>query len=887
MRKLPLLILALVLLPAALSAQEKEPKKLMIFPFRIEAQDGKVSYGNEPAAVFGAELMQEGDVTVVSGGPFDSAIKGKKVDSQRIARIVRRIGATAGLWGKIAKFDEGYAMDVWVTGSDPDKKAKLYSASAKDMEGLVEEMRKLAGQLGRDMLGRPVIGNIRVEGNKRVPKDTILKRLELKPGDPFRKSELGSDIRGIYSLGHFDDVQIKAEDESEGKVDLRIVLKERPFTKEVEVEGNTVYSKAEILDKLTTKSVDVASQEKISDDIAAIKKMYEQKGYFEPKIEYEIVELSGNEAKLIFKINEGRKSYLTRLVLDGAHKVTEKELKKILPVKEKGLLWFLDDSGSFTREKLEEARRMLLAYYMTKGFVDVQVGAPEVQFEDGSATVTYAVREGDRYQVRKVDVQGDLIMPKEKLLEKLKTKPRNWYNQRHTLEDIQTLVRTYNNAGYAYADVQPAPHQNAEHDFVDIVYKISRGPRVTIERVDIRGNNATRGKVIRRNLSVSEGDLYSGDSLEASKKALERMDYFEAVTIKSLPGSRPDLMNLDIEVVEKRTGSLAAGLGFSSQEGAMGNINLRERNLAGLGIVANMKADISARRSSYEGSITYPWLFDWPLSATVSGYKSHSKESKYFRESDGFNFSVQYPFYGRWSISAGIGRDSSKLMGFDRGFARSLVHYYGRYGARPEKFLNMSENSVSLSLSRSTSIGSPIPFAGTQVTVGSRFSGFGADVEFSRHFTETVYYQRLFWQAIVKVRGYGSFLVESGGSPIPFDRRTMLGGINSVRGYQYGEIGPRDKFGNIMGGDRALFANLECLFPLIESLKMNGIVFCDVGNAWNVNQLAFPKDAKAGAGIGIRWVSPMGPLRIEYGWKLRPERGEAAGALHFAMGQLF
>jgi outer membrane protein insertion porin family len=755
------------------------------------------------------------------------------------------------------------------------------------VEDLVARMKQTAVEIGTATLNRPKIREIKIEGNKRIQKDAILNKLNVKPGSPFRKAAIGDEIREIYGMGYFDDVQIKAEDVAQGEVDLHITLKERPSIKTVEIQGNKVFSKNEIIDALTTKSFSVASVEKIRNDIAKIKKMYEKEGYYQPKIDYEIKELSPSEATLIFKIDEGQKSYLTDLVLEGRKSLPENDLKKIMTVKEKGWFWFLDESGTFTREKLEENRMRLIAYYLDNGFINVQVGAPRVDIHDGSVKVVYPIREGERYQVRKVNVEGDLIAPADKLIAELETKPHTWFKRSQVADDIKTLTKIYNNLGYAYTDIEPRQFVNDKYKFLDLTYKIRKGERVTIEKIDIVGNERTRDKIIRRSLAISEGDLYNADRFEATKKRLEGMDFFEAVRLKTSPGSRPDLMNVSVEVMEKKTGSLAAGLGYSSQDGAMANLELKERNLLGLGIVANGKGNLSGRRNTYEGSLTYPWIFDMPLSGTVRGYKAQARETNYVRDSDGFSVHLGYPIYGYWSMTSGFARDSSKLSGMEQVFARSVVDYYKHYGTVAQKFLNTSENSISVNFNRDTRNNSVIPTAGTKITLGTRYSGLGGDVSFSSYFTEATYYHLLFWKAIVKVRGYGTMLQEVGDNPIPFDRRLQLGGIQSIRGYQAGEIGPRDRYGNRIGGDRALFSNVECLVPLVEQLKLNGVAFFDVGNAWNVADSPFLKDVKAGVGVGIRWVSPMGPLRIEYGWKLNPRKGEEPGAFAFAMGQLF
>ncbi len=887
MKRLLYFILLFLLIPLCSWAQSQKLTKVMIFPFKIVSKAGAPEYSADFAGQLSSELTREGDIELLSGQPFLAAVQERRVEPARLLRIAQRLGAEAAIWGTVTKLDDGYGIELSVVGKDNPQKARLFTANGKDAEELGNRVRELGAEIGDMILKRPKIGEIKVEGNKRIEREAILNKLDMKPGTPFRRSAVGKEIREIYSMGYFDDVQINAEETPEGTIDLKVTVKERPSIKTIEIEGNKVFDKDEIIDSLTTKRFYVASNEKIRDAIDIIKKMYEKAGYYQPKIDYELKDLTENEAKLIFKIDEGQKSYLTRVVFEGRNKLPESDIRKLFSLKEKTWWWFLDESGTFTKEKLEENRMRIAMAYHDNGFIDVQVGAPKLDFQDGSVTVTYPIREGSRFQVRKVDVEGDLIVPADKLIASLKVKPKTWFRRSQVADDIKELTKIYNNMGYAYVDIEPRQNVNQQHDFVDLSYHITKGERVTIERVDIAGNERTRDKIIRRALAVSEGDRYSADAFEATKKRLEGMDFFEAVRLKTSPGSRPDLMNVTVEVVEKKTGQLSAGLGYSSQDGAMGNVNLQERNLFGLGVMASAKANLSARRNTYEGSITYPWVFDMPLSGTVRGYKSMLKEANYFRDSEGFSVHLGYPLYGFWSMTTGISRDSSKLTGFEQGFARSVVEYYKPYGTTAQKYLNVSDNALSFSVNRDTRNNAMIPTEGSKVSLASRFSGFGGDVAFASYNAEMSYYYNVFWRAVVKLHTSGSLLHEVGHDPIPFDRRLLLGGVNSIRGYQYGQIGPKDRFGNIIGGDRSLFANLECLFPLVDQLKLNGVVFFDAGNAWNVSDTPFLTTVKAGFGCGIRWVSPMGPLRIEYGWKVSPEKGETGGAVAFSMGQLF
>lgn len=879
-------ILLLVLVPLVLYAQESK-RKIVVFPFKMVAKSGKATFSNDLTGALAADLMKEGDADVLSGQAVVSAVEGQKVDAGRVMRVVERMGGQAATWGKVTQLDEGYGIEVSVLTKEQPTKPKLFTATAKDAADLPARIKELAADVGNQALHRPKIAEINIEGNRRIQRDAILNKLELKPGVPFRRSAIADEIRELYAMGYFDDVQINAEETPKGEIDLKIVLKERPSIKNIEIEGNKVLAKEEILDALTTKSFSVVSNDKIRGDIDKIKKMYEKVGYYEPKIDYEIKELSQNEAQLVFKIDEGQKSYLTHIVFEGREKLPEADLRKLMTIKEKSWTWFVDDSGQFTRDKLEENRQRIIFTYLDNGFIGVQVGAPRIDMKDGSVTITFPIREGERYQVRKVNVAGDLVVPEKELIEALKTKPKTWLRRSLIGEDVKELTRIYNNLGYAYADVEPTQQANDKYNFVDLTYRINKGDRVSIERVDIAGNDRTRDKIIRRSVAISEGDLYNADKFEATKKRLEASEFFDGVKLKTAPGSTPDKMNVTVEVMEKKTGQLSAGLGYSSQDGAMGNVNLQERNLLGLGIMVNAKANLSGRRNTYDGSITYPWLFDWPVSGTLRGYQAVQKETSYVRESDGFSVHLGYPLYGFWTMGTGFSRDSSKLAGFEGGFAQSVVAYYRQYGARAAKYMNTSENAISFTFSRDTRNNSVIPSAGSNVSIQTRVSGFGADVYCAKHQADSSFYQQGFWRTIFKLRTDAALVHQVGDEPIPFDRRIVLGGPMSIRGYNMGQIGPKDRYGNIMGGDRAVFGNLECLFPLVEMLKLNGVVFIDAGNAWNGDESPFMTSLKAGFGGGVRWMSPMGPLRIEYGWKINPQKGEDPGALAFNMGQLF
>ncbi len=310
MKRLLIPVIALVLIPVALLAQQTGSRKFMIFPIKVVSEGTAPTFSNEVAAVLGSELSKEGDLDIISGRAFMSAIENARVDPERLLRIAERTGSSAFAWGTISKLTDGYSLEISAMRAAARSRPKLFTATGKTMEELLQKLQQLAMEIGSSVLDRPKIGAIKIEGNNRIQKDAILNRLDMKSGTPFRRSAIGDEIREIYGMGYFDDVQITAEETGTGEVDLKIVLKERPSIKNIEIQGNKVLTKDEVLDALTTKSFSVASVEKIRNDIEKLKQMYEKKGHYQPKIDYEIKELSRNEASLIFKVTS-RNLFLT------------------------------------------------------------------------------------------------------------------------------------------------------------------------------------------------------------------------------------------------------------------------------------------------------------------------------------------------------------------------------------------------------------------------------------------------------------------------------------------------------------------------------------------------------------------------------------------------
>jgi outer membrane protein insertion porin family len=456
------------------------------------------------------------------------------------------------------------------------------------------------------------------------------------------------------------------------------------------------------------------------------------------------------------------------------------------------------------------------------------------------------------------------------------------FNNEVVRKDTLALRNMYADEGYAYANVAPAIKEDTENNLVDITYRISKGKKVRFERINITGNTVTRDKVIRRELKVMEGEYFSRKDLKKSTGNLHRLGFFEDIEIQTLKGTEDDLMVLDVNVKERPTGSFSLGAGYSSFDDAIGMAQVSQNNLFGFGQKLQLAAKLGGRTTEFDIKFIEPWLLDTPISTSVNFYKWKREYDEYTKDSFGgalgFGFLLGFDDFTRGSIKYAY--DDAELIDIAQDASFIIKDQEG----------TTVTSSIKLGINRNST---DRPFHTTEGSVNSlsmEYAGgfLGGDASFTKYLASTAWYFPLPLKTVFLARGNWGYIDERSDGELPIYQKFRLGGINSIRGFEFADISPRDpKTGDRIGGEKMMFYNLEYRFPLIKEQGVVGLVFFDTGNVFTADEGFSFSGIKKSIGTGIRWFSPVGPIRVEYGKNLDPVGDESSGEVEFAVGGTF
>ena len=512
--------------------------------------------------------------------------------------------------------------------------------------------------------------------------------------------------------------------------------------------------------------------------------------------------------------------------------------------------------------------------------MQTRVGEPQVKFEGNEIEITIKIDEGAQFKVGKVDLTGDFLIPKEELLATLKISKEEFYNRETLRIDVLNLTDLYSNEGYAYADVAPKVKEDPEKRIVDIAFDIQKGKQVYFEEIIISGNTKTRDKVIRRALRVYEQELFSSRRLKRSVRNLYSLDFFEDVKVDTAKGSAEDKMVLKIDVTEKSTGAFSFGAGYGNVEKVYGVISIAERNLFGRGQKLELKGTLGSKTQNVNLSFTEPYIYDIPLAGTISFYNWQYNYDTYDKDSFGVGLTLGYPLIDFTRGSLSYVYDLANISNISSDAARSIEDLKGE---------NL-KSSITSKLHYDSRDNSFVPTQGSSHTLSYEFAGIGGDIGFMKYIAETAYYLPLFWEFVLAPHAKGGYVNKTKDKTLPDYEKFYLGGIGSLRGFERDDLAPRDSDDNSIGGDKFIQFNLDLTFPIIKDQGMFGSLFFDTGRVYGDNEkIEFdPGDLRQSAGLGIRWMSPMGPIRLEYGFILDKEDSDhGPGNWEFSMASAF
>jgi len=875
-----LLILAtlLVFVPCMITKAAAETvKKISVLPFEVHSSaEGSVLQTSVYNHLI-AELRKEKKIDVVEpGGLFRS---GDVMTKEKVLEIGKKLGADYMVTGSIVQFGDTINIDARILDVAAASLLSSLSVQGKRSAGFAPLANVLKGEILSYAGLVDKILRVDVAGNRKIGAAAITQNLRSKPGKPLVDDDVTADIKTIFKMGYFLDVSASVATEAKGKV-LTFTVLEKGLISEIRITGNKALDRDDIVGAMTVKARQNLNREKIKEDIQKIKALYDAKGYYNAEITDRIESDKQKDFIVILDIKENDRVYIRTITFEGNEAFTQKELVNMMTTTERTLLGFITDTGILNREHLKQDVQKLSAFYFNNGFVNSQIGEPVITYDAKGIYIKVTVREGKRFKIGTVNISGDEIAKsRADLFAALKTKSGKNYDREAIMKDMEMLTVAANDEGYAHADVNPQVKIHEKEQLVDVGFLMTKGPLVYIARIGISGNTTTRDKVIRRQLSLSEGDLYSSSKLKNSYTALNQLRYFEEVDIQT--EKEPDnKMDVNIRVKEKNTGMFMIGAGYSAVDQAVIMAQISQQNFLGYGQTMSLKASLGSKTNNYELSFTEPWLFDMPLWCKADIWKYKKEYDSYTLDTKGAGLTLGYPIWDKISGYVGYKFSVDNIQDVNEDTASFYIK--NQAGERTSSAITLSlgydSTNDSMFPSKGFKAGAFVQHAGMPLGGNSKFTKYGGNI---------AGYYSLFWDVVFGAKARIGYLQNNDESDdkIPIYERYVLGGINSLRGLRY--VGPvNNSTSDVIGGTTMMTFSLELVFPLIKNAGMKGVVFYDAGNTWNGGY--YLNDLRQTCGVGVRWYSPIGPLRLEYGYVLdrRGLNDDAIGRWEFTIGML-
>ncbi len=740
------------------------------------------------------------------------------------------------------------------------------------------------------------VEKIVVRGNKKITADAIKDKIIQKESQPFNEKLLRGDIKNIYDLGYFETVDAYREDIDKNRMNLVFDVHERPIISSIVFDGNSDIDSEELQKQISIKPYTVLDVSEIKKAKTQLLKYYEEKGFYLASIKDELrdappdpdVESQEKNTELVFKISENSKIKVAKITLLGNKNILDEEIKNMMESKEKGVFSWVSGSGSFRENIVDIDRERIAFYYTMKGFPHVQVSGPVTSVTPDKKWIylTYSIQEGDKYDFGEVSFKtDDLLFTDEELREKLNISKGSVYNSMQIRDQMIEYQNMYGDKGYAFTNVVPIPTYNEDTKTVDLTFEIDKGRLVYFGKFKIAGNNKTRDKVIRRELRINEGELYNNSRKELSRSKIMALGFFDDGSFNQYTpkdSNNPDVVNIDIEVKEKpSTGQFMISAGYSTYEGFVTMAQVQENNFLGRSQSITLRASLSKVSQLYYLSFYDPYFLDSNWGWGLDLYRESRDANGFSTIRTGFDTRFSYPLTD---------------------FIRSYFTYKMEYSKTTwiptlsnifdPRVENGYTSSLTFTIEHDKRNDRLNPSRGLYNAISSEVAGLGGNKFYIKSIFDNRFYQPLMWSTVFKVRLLYGNVSGYGGKSLPYSERFLMGGIDNLRGFDYLSLGPRaydiNGVAYTVGGQNELLFTGEWEFPIISDAGIKGVLFFDAGNAFD-RFSGFSTDVplRCNWGIGFRWLSPMGPLRFEWGVPISRRPNESSTVFQFMIGPSF
>ncbi len=761
-----------------------------------------------------------------------------------------------------------------------------------------------------------VVKDIRVEGIQRTEAGTIFSYLPVRVGETFTDEKGAAAIKSLYATGFFKDVRIEAE----GDV-LVIMVEERPAVASVNFSGIKEFEK----DQLTKAMKEIGLAESRIYDKSLVdraeqelKRQYLSRGLYGAKVTTTVTPIERNRVNVSFEVDEGDVARIKQINFVGNKVYSDSQLRKLLNLTTPGWFTWYSKADQYTKQKLTGDIETIRSQYLNNGFLEMQVESTQVSISPDKRDIyiTININEGEKFTVADIKLEGELLWREDELKSLVQLKKGDVYSGEKLAESVKKISERMGTFGYAFANVNANPEINRTDKQVSFTVFIDPGKRVYVRRINVAGNTVTRDEVVRREFRQFEGSWYDGDKIKRSRDRVDRLGYFNEVTIETpeVPGTS-DQVDVNLAVVEKPTGSLSLGAGFSSSERLTMSASIHQANAFGSGKTLGLDLNTSKFNRTVAVSTTDPYYTIDGISRSYELFHRTSRPplvnaGEYKIETTGANMHFGVPFTELDTVFFGAGVERTNVTTY-RGFSTAAggnatiadspslyQKYVADFGGATACRVNCTESANTLSFpltvawQRDNRDSVLTPSSGQYQRANFEVAAFG-DQRYYRAVYQYQHYLPVFQTLTLAFNGEVDYGGGMGGKPYPVFKNFYAGGIGSVRGFEGSSLGDRDKsainpLGDPVGGSKRLIGNMELQVPFPGSGRdrsLRWFTFLDAGNVFN-QKIQF-SELRYSAGLGISWISPIGPLKLSYGKALNSKPDDRIQSFQFQLGTGF
>lgn len=704
------------------------------------------------------------------------------------------------------------------------------------------------------------VQDIEVRGAQRIAATTIVSYTGLSLGDPLNDRATDKALKNLFSTGLFADVKVRGSGNT-----VYVDVVENPIVNEVVFEGNKDIKDAELLGEIQIRPRQVFTRTKVQSDVMRLNQLYRRQGRFSASIQPKIIKLDQNRVNLVFEIQEGGITKIKSVRFVGNKKYSDAKLRSIISSKQRAWYRFFSSADRYDADRLAFDQELLRNFYFSQGFADFEIlsAVSELSNNKDSFFVTITVDEGARYKFKDTDVVADIREFDETVLyDSITFESGEWYDADEIRNTVQKMTDQLGDLQFAFVDIRPDVRKDRESREISVTFNIAETPRVFVERINVNGNIRTLDKVLRREMELVEGDPFNRTKLAASERNLRNLDFFESMDVSISQGSAPDKTVVDVNVQEKSTGELSIGAGISSEDGPLGDIRIRERNLLGRGQDLLLATTIAAERSQVDLSFTEPYFLQRDISAGFDLFhveRDFQDESSFDQQRTGGGLRIGYPLSQNWRQTLRYNFERNEITDVQDDASLFIANQEG----------TRTTSSLSQRLFYDTRDSRLFTTRGMTYWLDTTLAGLGGNAKFVSARTGASHYQPLTDDVILNLSAEVGGIQSYGGADVEINERFFLGD-RSLRGFERSGVGPRDAAtGDALGGNIFYRGSAELSFPIgfPDELGIRGHAFNDVGSLFEIDEsgsdLQEEDSLRASVGVGLSWRSPFGPIRLD------------------------